>query len=693
MFQGMFRKRGRPPEPPLQIGGYDNPSQEESNQIPVHQLRDAPRQLPLPAVREFEQTAIMEREQLGLSNAIVESSSPQQQQQQDVDMLDSQNRRLLNKPREVMSPNQVIPNMPPEVDTFNVPNLPFSHEQRNQIFSETSSRMYRELCGPDGVVLQQNNILQQVIQEVHHDSNIHGALNEQQENIGQIITEVNRLREDLARLKMALRQGFILIDETCAKHSSALEGLQSFAGAEIGASQKTHETLQRLSTQMGNLQHRTLELERNTSLDWRMQSIEDDLSKLQIKFQGGTQLSGQDRLIAQLSQRVQELSDNPLWHEMQKTTVEVQHFKEKINPVMKDIESRLNQLELGSQGRTEPQDMQKMKEKLNPVMVDIEKRLIALETRPVEPSISNVSFTEENPTTLTTLIERVQVLESRVNNMEPSLSTLHSSISSTPLEPPEDHKRKEGSINEPSSSSTKERPALPITHTSTGVFNYTVGELEGRLLKRIQAIESQLTQIGTHELPVRQRELETKVSRLVTMGELPSFGHDSSSKSFESRIIAMESSHENLVTENKKLQARVFALEESRTSTKVNQVIDRLDKVIKVVNTQTTDSYHLDQSIHDIQQELITLRQTVDSWNDEQQIDEGEGQEISPQDEFPDLPLREDQESFHDPPPGLSRSPSMAGSATTIIISSLELPLVKGSKRVFVRDAHLFPNR
>ena len=62
----------------------------------------------------------------------------------------------------------------------------------------------------------------------------------------------------------------------------------------------------------------------------------------------------------------------------------------------------------------------------------------------------------------------------------------------------------------------------------------------------------------------------------------------------------------------------------------------------------------------------------------------------SHQDEFPDLPLHEDQGSIHDPPPGLSRSPSMAGSATTIILLSLELPLVKGSKRVFVRDAHLF---
>ena len=121
-----------------------------------------------------------------------------------------------------MSPNQAIPNLPLEVDTPNVPDLPFSYEQRNEIFSETSLRMYRELCGPEGV-LQQNNILQQVIQQVHHDSNLHGTINEQQENISQIVAEVNRLRHELARLKLALRPGFILIDETCAKHSSALE--------------------------------------------------------------------------------------------------------------------------------------------------------------------------------------------------------------------------------------------------------------------------------------------------------------------------------------------------------------------------------------------------------------------------------------------------------------------------------------
>ena len=84
-------------------------------------------------------------------------------------------------------------------------------------------------------------------------------------------------------------------------------------------------------------------------------------------------------------------------------------------------------------------------------MQDIERRLILLENRPVETAISNVSFADEGPSTMTTLIERVQVLELKVNNLEPSLSTLHSSISSTPLEPPEDHKGKEGLLSDPSS--------------------------------------------------------------------------------------------------------------------------------------------------------------------------------------------------------------------------------------------------
>ena len=70
---GMFRNRGRPPDP-LPIGGYEQPSNEESNQIPVHQLMETPRQLPLPSVRELEQDVVMQQESNEVTNAIVEPS-------------------------------------------------------------------------------------------------------------------------------------------------------------------------------------------------------------------------------------------------------------------------------------------------------------------------------------------------------------------------------------------------------------------------------------------------------------------------------------------------------------------------------------------------------------------------------------------------------------------------------------------
>ena len=160
---------------------------------------------------------------------------------------------------------------------------------------------------------------------------------------------------------------------------------------------------------------------------------------------------------------------------------------------------------------------------------------------------------------MTTLIERVQVLESKVNNLEPSLSTLHSSISSTPLEPPDDLRRKEGSTSEPSFPQERflERRVESLEawikassgSGSSPAFNYTMGEMQGRLLKRIQTLESQLTQIDVQELPNRQRELETKMNQLMQTDDLPSFGTSTSSKtptSLELRLNKMEISHENL---------------------------------------------------------------------------------------------------------------------------------------------------
>ena len=92
--------------------------------------------------------------------------------------------------------------------------------------------------------------------------------------------------------------------------------------------------------------------------------------------------------------------------------------------------------------------------------------------------------------------------------------------------------------------------------------------------------------------------------------------------------------------------------------------------------------------------EVIALRHAVDAWNEEEQQPDPtteEQPENQHQDEVARLPIHEDRDATDIDPPGLSPPASMAGSATTIIVSTLELPLFKGNKRVFVRDAHLFP--
>ena len=426
---------------------------------------------------------------------------------------------------------------------------------------------------------------------------------------------------------------------------------------------------------MAVVQQKTLELEKNTSLDWRMQSIENELNTLQVKMQGGNPNSSQDRLITQLAQKVQELSQNPLWHEMQKTTVEVQQIKEKFNPVMKDIEIRLKRrLETSVEDQSTEEKFQNMKEKFHPVMQDIERRFISLESRPVETTLSNVLFAEEpNPATMTTLIERIQVLESKVNNLEPSLSTLHSSISSTPLEPPEDMRKREGSTNEPSSSQEmsleKRIDVIESWVRSSGMspasntFGYTIGELEGRLLKRIQTLESQLTQMNLQELPNRQKELEVKIGRLLQTDELPSFGTSSSLRtptSHELRLNKMEISHEELMTESKRLHTRLTALEQSRSATTIIQITDRLDNVIRVVNNHESENHQVGQSSNDIQQELMTLRQTVDAWNNDEEVNEENHQQDATHNDLPDLPLQEVTDNVDEPPPGLARPASIA---------------------------------
>ena len=194
-----------------------------------------------------------------------------------------------------------------------------------------------------------------------------------------------------------------------------------------------------------------------------------------------------------------------------------------------------------------------------------------------------MSFADDpSLTAMTALIERVQVLESKVNNLEPSLSTLQSSISSTPLDPPEGIKKGEGSINDPSSNSSLSHE-IPLhrriealeawmkSHIG-GIPSNAQGFTMSELVKRITNLETQLTRLSVQELPNRQRELEVKMDRLLQTEELPSFGSSTSSKpptSLELRFNKMEINQASLVSENEKLQARLSMLEESQSLTTI----------------------------------------------------------------------------------------------------------------------------
>ena len=93
-------------------------------------------------------------------------------------------------------------------------------------------------------------------------------------------------------------------------------------------------------------------------------------------------------------------------------------------------------------------------------------------------------------------------------------------------------------------------------------------DLEGRRQKRIVSVEERLTQINTQELPNRQRELESKLDRLLQRDELPSFGTSASMNlptNLEMRLNRMELNQDNLIAENAKLQSRIRVMEETRS--------------------------------------------------------------------------------------------------------------------------------
>ena len=110
----------------------------------------------------------------------------------------------------------------------------------------------------------------------------------------------------------------------------------------------------------------------------------------------------------------------------------------------------------------------------------------------------------------------------------------------------------------------------------------------------------------------------------------------------------------------------------------------------------------MQEALQDVQQALDQLRQTVDAWNET--YDHDQEQEQQPEQNELGNVRQDDQDQAerenditHDevytiassqinPPPGIQTP----GSASTVIMSTLEMPLFKGGRLVFVRDAHVF---
>ena len=145
------------------------------------------------------------------------------------------------------------------------------------------------------------------------------------------------------------------------------------------------------------------------------------------------------------------------------------------------------------------------------------------------------------------------------------------------------------------------------------------------------------------------------------------------------------------------------------TTKSLARVTDQLDNVIRLVNSHEQNICQTQQVLQETQQTVDQLRQTVETWNEpydhdqehEQQVEQSElgnaGHNQQGQVEELNEIVRGDVSTMTSsqihPPPGLHSSDSGLGSASTIIMSTPEMPLLKGSKRVFVRDATLFTVR
>ena len=132
----------------------------------------------------------------------------------------------------------------------------------------------------------------------------------QPQNKGENTTEeIFRKRRD-CEIQTHVEQAFMVSDENYGRQAQALRGLESFAGMQIGVNECVHNTLGRLQGQFV-----TMKSQKDLNLDWRMQALEEDLSKLQLATRTGE--------VQTLNRDIQTLKQHPMRHEMEKAMFDI----------------------------------------------------------------------------------------------------------------------------------------------------------------------------------------------------------------------------------------------------------------------------------------------------------------------------------------------------------------------------------
>ena len=121
----------------------------------------------------------------------------------------------------------------------------------------------------------------------------------------------------MAKMRLTLKQGFMLIDDTCARQPQALHGLESLARSLVSTNQKFRETAEQFHGQLSVLQQQTTKMAKDLNLEWRMQGIEDELAKLHQNARNGDW-----QQFNAIGKEMQTLRQNLLWHDMEVAVVE-----------------------------------------------------------------------------------------------------------------------------------------------------------------------------------------------------------------------------------------------------------------------------------------------------------------------------------------------------------------------------------